>query len=312
MEDAHEAELRAHYARGEERGRLAEGHGRLEFARTTELILRFLPAAPALVADVGGGPGRYALWLAGLGYRVEHRDLVPLHVQQLTADAGGLAGLRTAVGDARDLDLADASVDAVLLLGPLYHLRRRADRLRALGEARRVVRPGGPVFAAAISRWAPRIDGMLSERLYEKYPQMHELVGEVERTGRLPPLFPGSFSGFCHRPGQLRAELRGAGLDVAELVSVEGPAFLLADLAERLDEEAARAVVLDTARAVERVPELLGLGPHLLATGVAPLAGLGWLMLRMPGPRGFRGRASAPCERAQLELAVEVVVLGLF
>ncbi len=106
--------------------------------------MRSLPAAPALVADIGGGPGRYALWLAGLGYRVEHRDLMPLHVRQLAQDAGGLAGLHTAVGDARELDLADASVDAVLLLGPLYHLRRRGDRVRALGEARRPCWPTCP------------------------------------------------------------------------------------------------------------------------------------------------------------------------
>jgi hypothetical protein len=101
--------------------------------------------------------------------------------------------------------------------------------------------------------------------LSETYPDLPELAAEVERTGQLPPLGPGSFSGFCHRPRQLRAELRGAGLTVADLVSVEGPAFLLADLAERLADPAARAVVLDTARAVERIPELLGIGPHLLA-----------------------------------------------
>lgn len=83
MEDADLAELSAHYARGEERERLGTGQGLLEFARTTEIILRRLPATPALVADIGGGPGRYALWLAGLGYRVEHRDLMPLHVRQL-------------------------------------------------------------------------------------------------------------------------------------------------------------------------------------------------------------------------------------
>ena len=133
-----------------------------------------------------------------------------------------------------------------------------------------MVRPGGPVFAAAISRWAPRLDGIMLERLDETYPDMPELVVDVERTGQLPPLGPGSFSGFCHRPRQLYAELRAAGLTVADLVSIEGPAFLLADLAERLEDPAARAVVLDTARAVERVPELLGIGPHLLATGIRP------------------------------------------
>jgi SAM-dependent methyltransferase len=234
MKDAHEAEIHAHYERGEERDRLAGGVGRLEFIRTTEIIGRRLPAVPALVADIGGGPGRYALWLAGLGYRVEHRDLVPLHVRQLEADAAGLGGLHMAVGDARDLDLHDASADAVLLLGPLYHLRRRADRVRALAEARRVVRPGGPVFAAAVSRWAPRISGEMRERLYEVYPHIRELTGGIERTGMLPPLHPGSFCGFCHRPQQLRGELRAAGLTVADLVSVQGPASLLGDLAERL------------------------------------------------------------------------------
>jgi SAM-dependent methyltransferase len=267
MEDEHEAELRAYYERGEELDRLDRRVGRLEFARTTEIVLRRLPPAPALVADIGGGPGRYALWLAGLGYRVEHRDLMPLHVRQLADAARGASWLHTAVGDARDLDLDDACVDAVLMLGPLYHLRRRADRVRALAEARRVVRPGGPVFAAAISRWAPRLDGELVERLYEQVPHLRELTPEVERTGVLPPLWAGSFSGFCHRPQQLRGELRSAGLAVADLVSVEGPASLLGDLAERLDDPVDRAVVLDAARAVERIPELLGIGPHLLATG---------------------------------------------
>jgi SAM-dependent methyltransferase len=268
MRDTDQAELRAHYELGAERDRLAVGGRRLEFIRTTEIVLRRLPAAPAVVADIGGGPGRYALWLAELGYQVEHRDLIPLHVQQLAAETAGLGKVRTTVGDARELDLADASVDAVLLLGPLYHLRARPDRVRALAEARRVVRPGGPVFAAALSRWAPRVSGELRERLYEGYPHIRELSGDVERTGVLPPLHPGSFSGFCHRPQQLRRELRAAGLTVADLVSVEGPAFLLGDLSERLDDPVAREVVLDTARAVERVPEMLGIGPHLLATGV--------------------------------------------
>ncbi|MGH3226795.1 MAG: class I SAM-dependent methyltransferase [Streptosporangiaceae bacterium] len=268
MEDGHEAELREHYERGEEADRLDQRVGRLEFVRTTEIVLRRLPPAPALIADIGGGPGRYALWLGELGYRVEHRDLMPLHVRQVQDAALGASWLHTAVGDARDLDLSDASVDAVLLLGPLYHLRRRADRVRALAEARRVVRPGGPVFAAAISRWAPRLQGELAERLYEQVPHTREVTLEVERTGVLPPLRSGSFSGFCHRPRQLRDELRSAGLLVADLVSVEGPAFLLGDLAERMDDPVDRAVVLDAARAVERVPELLGLGSHLLATGI--------------------------------------------
>jgi SAM-dependent methyltransferase len=266
--NAEDAALRAYYDRGMERDRLTGGRGTLEFARTAEIVAAGLPAAPAVIADIGGGPGRYALWLASLGYQVEHRDLMPLHVEQLAADTAGLAGVRTAVGDARDLDLPDASADAVLLLGPLYHLTDRADRIRALRECARIVRPGGPVFAAVISRWAARIDGMLRERIHHAYPEALAMIGEIDRTGLLPPFREGGFPAFCHRPGDLRDELTEAGLTVADLVSVEGPAFIVGDLDERMADPAERDVVLGVARAIERVPELLGFGPHLLATAI--------------------------------------------
>ena len=263
-----ERAMHDYYQRGKEAGRLDEPAGQLEFQRTTELLLRRLPPPPAVIADIGGGPGRYATWLAGRGYLVRHRDPVPLHVEQLAATAD--PGIETAVGDARSVDLADRSVDAVLLLGPLYHLPRRADRVRALAEARRVVRPGGPVFAAAISRWALRMDGVLRAQLYRELPQILAEADATERTGRMDPLHPAAFCGYAHRPGQLRREAAAAGLSVTSLVSVEGPAFLLADLGERMTDPDSRRVVLDTARALERVPELLGIGPHLLLTAERP------------------------------------------
>ncbi len=209
----------------EEEERADSGHGVLEFERTQEILLRHLPPAPAVVADIGGGLGRFALWLAGLGYRVEHRDIVAAHVEHVRgAAAGAGADVGTAVGDARELDLDDESVDAVLLLGPLHHLPSAADRLQVLREARRVVRPGGTVFAAAVSRRGARLDGVL------------------------------------------RAEFGAAGLVVADLVIVEGAAFLLDDLGERTADPRAREAVLQGARA----HELLGVGPHLIATGRRP------------------------------------------
>jgi SAM-dependent methyltransferase len=155
-----------------------------------------------------------------------------------------------------------------LLLGPLYHLTDRAERVRALRECARIVRPGGAVFAAAISRWAARIDGMLRERIYLTYPAMLDVLDEIDRTGMLPPLGEGAFTGFFHRPGELRDEVAEAGLEVADLVSVEGPAFILGDLDARMADPVDRSVALAVARAIERVPELTGFGPHLIATGI--------------------------------------------
>jgi SAM-dependent methyltransferase len=260
-------ELHGHYSRGEERDRLLTPFGQVEHVRTCEILDRALPPAPATVADVGGGPGRYSLWLAQRGYTVHHRDLVELHAEQVAADAAS-AGVEvdSRIADARELDLEDASVDAVLLLGPLYHLRTREDRVRALAEAARVVRPGGPVFAVAISRWAARLHGEVAQRLGEEYPAMREAVEIVERTGRLIPLYEGSFSAYCHRPDELRDEVLAAGLELVDLVGVEGIAFTLTDLDERMATPELRAIVLDAARAIERIPELLGVSPHFLAT----------------------------------------------
>src|SRR4029077_20293330 len=99
---------------------------------------------------------------------------------------------------------------------------------------------------------------------------MLQVVDSVERPGVLPPLRSGSFTAYTHRPGQLRAEFTSAGLEVTDLVSVECGAFLLSDLGERMADPEARKVIMDSARAVERVPELMGLGTHLLATGLRP------------------------------------------
>src|SRR5436853_6187316 len=117
-----QSDIQQYYERGGEAGRLNFGAGRLEQARTRELIERYLPPAPAVVYDVGGGAGVYALWLAGLGYSVHLLDLTPLHVAQARQAAAGQPGQPLAsaeVGDARRLPRAAASVDALLLLGPL-------------------------------------------------------------------------------------------------------------------------------------------------------------------------------------------------
>jgi SAM-dependent methyltransferase len=208
--------------------------------------------------------------VAEAGYRVVHRDLVPAHVDELAAAAAARRlAIDTAVGDARDLSLPDASTDAVLLLGPLYHLTERADRMQALLEARRIVRPGGVAFLAAISRWAPRLQAMVVQRLYKKFGVdfLREELARLEPIGRMPPLEPGSFGGFVHRPNQLRREIVDAGFRCIGLVGLEGIAFALSDLEERLATREDRVVVLEAARDTARVPGLLGLSPHLLGIG---------------------------------------------
>jgi SAM-dependent methyltransferase len=144
-----------HYEVIDERGRLSgRASGELEYARTRAIMSRFLPPVPARILDVGGAAGRYASPLAAEGYEVTLIDPVPHHVAQATATSQvESASFEALEGDARALPRPDGSVDAVLLLGPLYHLDREG-RAQALAEAHRVLRPGGVLVAAAITRFA--------------------------------------------------------------------------------------------------------------------------------------------------------------
>jgi ubiquinone/menaquinone biosynthesis C-methylase UbiE len=268
--DRLDRQIAAHYASVPERDRLAGlGTGGLERVRTWELLTRHLPAPPAVVVDVGGAAGVHALPLAAAGYEVHLVDPLALHVEQArraSAEQPGAPLASATVGDARRLDRADASVDAALLLGPLYHLTERADRVAALAEARRVLRPGGVVGAAAISRFASTYDGLLRGHLAE--PGFEEIVERDVREGqhRNPTGRPEWFTtAYLHLPEELAAEVADAGLRLHALLAVEGPGWVLPDLAEWLGDPARRRRLLAAIRRVEAAPSLLGASAHLLA-----------------------------------------------
>src|SRR5436309_8989999 len=172
------------YDRAPEEARLEQGPFQLEEARTRELIERFTPPPPGTVVDVGGAAGAYALWLANAGYSVHLVDPVPRLVAEAqrrsAAAARPLASCR--VGDARSLDIAGDTADVILLLGPLYHLTDPRDRAQALHEAVRVLRPGGWLFAAAISRWASALDGLARDLLQD--PRFTQIVEQDLHDGQ--------------------------------------------------------------------------------------------------------------------------------
>jgi ubiquinone/menaquinone biosynthesis C-methylase UbiE len=264
-------EVQGYYALGGEQGRLEEAYFPLERARTQELVARHLPPPPGVVLDVGGAAGPYAFWLAAQGYEVHLVDPVPLHVRQAeetsrARETGRLASLR--VGDARRLDFGDATADAVLLLGPLYHLTGRRDRLAAVAEARRVLKPGGLVFAAAISRYASLLDGLrgsvFDDEAFARIVERDLADGQHRNDTGVPAFFT---TAFFHHPVELTAEMQEAGLALDGLFAVEGPGAFVPDFGRRWEDPASRERLLDLVRRVEREPTLLGVSPHLLAVG---------------------------------------------
>jgi ubiquinone/menaquinone biosynthesis C-methylase UbiE len=268
MTDVLDPAIAAYYEQAPEETRLAEGAGRIEFARTCELIRRLAPPPPATVLDVGGGPGPYAVWLADLGYEVHLIDPVPRLVSLAERAAGRLprpvASCRQ--GDARALDWPDGSADVVLLLGPLYHLPEAGDRARAIAEAFRVLKDGGSLFAAGISRFASALDGLARDLLGE--PAFATIIEEDLRSGRHRN--PGGrldwfTTAYFHRPEELAHEVETGGFRLEGLFAIEGPLWLLRDLDHRWSDAAGREKLLQLARSLEREPALLGASAHLLA-----------------------------------------------
>jgi ubiquinone/menaquinone biosynthesis C-methylase UbiE len=261
-----------HYELAMEADRLSQHAGLLERERTQGILMRYLPAPPATILDVGGGAGVYACPLASLGYTVHLLDPVPLHVEQaLDASRRSARPLASAtVGEARELPWPAASADAVLLLGPLYHLTKREERVRALREARRVLRPGGMLFAAAISRFASLVDGLW--RRFIDDPAFQAIVEGDLHDGqhRNPSANPMYFTtAFFHHPEGLRAELSDAGLQNVDVLAVEGVGWMLPNLDAELADAKRKERLLSYLRRVEREPSLLGASAHLIAIGQA-------------------------------------------
>ncbi|WP_405979326.1 class I SAM-dependent methyltransferase [Streptomyces sp. NBC_00158] len=242
--------------------------GLLEMVRTQELLRRHLPAAPARVIDIGSGPGAHARWLTEDGYDVDLVDPVPRHVDEAAA-----AGFRVSLGDARELAAANASYDVALVLGPLYHLLDPGDRVRALHEAARVVRPGGIVAAAAIGRYASLFEHVATTML--TVDRVRGAVADILVSGIHEPGRKGFTSAYFHTGQSLEDEMREAGLEAPVVYGVEGPAWSALKATEQhtgssLADSKMFEAALTAARLAEPHPDLLAASSHMLAVATVP------------------------------------------
>ena len=247
------------------------GQGLLEFERTQEYVTQRVPAGSRII-DIGGAAGRHSAALAERGDTVLLIDPVPRHVQA----ALGHGTFAATLGDARAIPADADSFDAALMLGPLYHLVDRRARLRAWAGAIRVVRPGGWVFAAGISRlsalaWVTvigpsiqRADGVAAPD--PGYAKRWRLLIE-EGAGALSPNgFPG---GHFHLADDLEQEASDAGLLDVTVVGIEGPGAQAIEVSRSHDPSLV-AAARTLAEAFESQPGLRDLSPHLLAMGRTP------------------------------------------
>lgn len=266
-----------YYEAGKEYNRLRTGIGLIEFERTKELLIENLPKPPAVVYDVGGAYGEYSWWLSSLGYEVHLFDLSEKNIEmsgELKGEYPGASLAAAEVCDARCVPRADESADAVLLMGPLYHITDYAERIKAVKESCRLLKNGGVLFAAALTPYSVLLYNLTvyspenGERWIEDAGFLKMVERELRDGCHINPnrgVYNGLASAHLHTAKALRAELEAGGFSDTTVHGVMGGAWLARDIDELWKNAKSRNALMNTVRLIDTHEEIIGLSGHLLA-----------------------------------------------
>lgn len=268
-------EVKAYYKGQGEREwlRLTTAEGLVEFEVTAHTLAAYLKPG-SRVLDIGGGPGRYAIWLAEQGYAVTLADLSAelLEIARTRISEAGLAEKFEEIVQADATDLshwADATFDAVVCLGPFYHLPDPADREKAAREIVRVLKPGGLAFAAFMP-----VNAFIRRTLFVPDEQHHltqpEWVAQLLETGLFTNDVPGRFNqGFGIHPFEIFPFFQKFGLTGLNLLGTDGIGFGLQEtlLDLKTSNPAIYQAALDLIIQTASDPSILGMSGHLLFVG---------------------------------------------
>jgi len=265
------SDIRSYYDSATERELARLGRHQLEHDITWRYLDRYLPSEGA-VLDIGAGAGGYTVELARRGYTVTAVDLSGKLVElcrKRVSEAGLQGRVTFLVADARDLrDVGHSLFDAVLLMGPLYHLVLEEDRRTALREAFDRLRPGGVIFSAFISRY-----GILGD-LMKNIPQVIEaraVIRSLIQQGRHPEGMPhvGGFRGYFAEVSEIAPLHEDAGFRTLVVAGAE-PAISADDESYNRLEGLRRQLWLALLYELSTEESIIAASRHLLYIGRKP------------------------------------------
>jgi 2-polyprenyl-3-methyl-5-hydroxy-6-metoxy-1,4-benzoquinol methylase len=260
-------DIAAYYNNDPERENSRLERHQLEFDLTWRYLTEYLPVQGHIL-EVGAATGRYTLGLAKRGYRITAVDMSKnlLEIARKRIQEEGVEeNVSIMHADARDLNgITKKDFDAVLLMGPLYHLVEEADRKTALKEAADHLKEGGILFSAFISRL-----GIMGD-LLRSMPEWIENEAEVQNIlaiGKNPDHIPGSgFRGYFAKTSEILSFLEATGFETLTVVGVE-PAISSDDESYNRLQGRQRQLWLDLLHEISTEPSIIGASRHILYIG---------------------------------------------
>lgn len=249
----------------------------LERLRSQELISRALTGKNLRILDVGGAAGAYSFWLASLGHRVSLIDLTPKHIEQ-AKESNRVALKRLdfiSQGNAAKLDFEDSAFDVVLLMGPLYHIQDKLLRIQAIREALRVLKDGGRLVFACISRFASCVDGfqfgLVNDRQFRAILDQDLRTGDHVNTTGNPQYFTNA---HLHLPEEIEEEVKLGGFSECCLYAVEGVGSIIPNIEEKMKDGEFRDYLMKKVAETEEERSIIGMSSHFI--GIAARGGTSW------------------------------------
>ena len=251
-----EENLIKYYNKFNEDKRLTRRLGFVEFTSAMEYITKYLEKMKnPKILDVGAGTGRYSIELSNLGYDVTAVELVKHNLATLKKNYPNIKSFQ---GNAINLGkFNDESFDMVLLFGPLYHLISKEEKLKALMEAKRVVKTGGIIMISYyMNEYAILTYGFKENNILNAIKN-----NDIDKTYHITPKETELYS--MVRLEDINELKKLANLKRLKILSQDGATDYIRSVINKMDVETFKEYIKYHLSICER-KELLGASSHVL------------------------------------------------
>lgn len=251
-----EENLITYYNKFNENKRLTRRHGIVEYTVAMKYIHKYLEKMDnPKILDVGAGTGKYSISLLNEGYDVTAVELIKHNLMTLKRNCPTLKSYQ---GNAIDLrKFKDNSFDMVLLFGPLYHLISKVDKIKALMEAKRIVKEDGIIMVSYyMNEYAVLTYGFKENHIMEAIKN-----NDIDENYHITPKETDLYS--MVRLEDIDELNNLTNLKRIQIVSQDGPTDYIRPIINKMDDETFNEYIKYVLSICER-KELLGASSHVL------------------------------------------------